>query len=405
MKKTFQLASLSLLIFLGLAGCSFVDGILGRRGEDSEGPHFSIEVPSIPGSIGDWLADFIENDDEEPIIYTDYLAQGGEWELPITGSTGFAAVNLQLRQQPDTGAGVVATLSAGQAFTIVREEGNWWFVEVLLEGVNQRGWVVSRYCMINLPDIIPSIIYYNTNVFSSLFRSSGYEVPNVTARWLYEGRDFNYRLGREEFIMPVMYGMAPKIFQAQQMAISRGHTLIIYEAFRPHYAHVLVHRNFLHLVHTNPAVLAGVNYGPFSSGWFLAPSPYNHQRGTAIDVSLGKIEEVEIRVTGGFEYKHITQFTEFEMQTPMHELSVESALFITTPNPHNQTAWMSASFAPNVTNGTIQLVMYMAAAGLTPLASEWWHFNDIPTTDLAISAGVLGQFSIAQSFSRPPDFE
>ena len=43
---------------------------------------------------------------------------------------------------------------------------------------------IERDKMINLPDIIPSIIYDDTNSYSSLFKSSGIDIPNVTGKKL-----------------------------------------------------------------------------------------------------------------------------------------------------------------------------------------------------------------------------
>ncbi len=87
--------------------------------------------------------------------------------------------------------------------------------------------------MVNLPDLIPSIQYNITNNTKSLFTSSGHTIPNVTGQVLYESRDMNDRLGKEEYIVPVLYSMAGKIMNAQKAALADGNTLVIYEGFRP----------------------------------------------------------------------------------------------------------------------------------------------------------------------------
>ena len=332
------------------------------------------------------------------VVFRNYINEGGAFELPLSGATGFAAVRLNLRAAPSTSANLLLTMNAGQPFTILREENDWWQIEF----ENNTGWVMSRYCMINLPDIIPSIVYNNTNTYNSLFRSSGIEIPNITGTVLYNASDFNVRLGRQEFIMPVLYGMAPRIMAAQQAALADGRTLVIYEAFRPHDAHQLLYENFAYLFDTNQYVRDNIVTSGYTRIRFLAPSPWNHQRGTAIDVSLAQIYSYEIHTTGAFEYKHITHYIEFPMQTPMHELSVASAIFVEPVVTHSLTDWRRGVFRDVVTEGTFLLIEYLVNAGLTPLSAEWWHFNDIETTDLAIAMGSVGRFQIERTFSRPP---
>ena len=335
--------------------------------------------------------------------YTFYIWESGVFELPVSGATGWAAINLPLHANAGEHSPVIATLTAGQAFTILEEIGDWWYVEVTAaSGQIINGWVVNKLCLINLPDILPSIVYNITNATHSLFRSSGRYIPNITGRVLYQARDFNVRLGREEYIAPVLYGMAPKIAAAQQAALADGNTLILYEAFRPADAHNAVHDNLLHLYNTDPVIRAGISTPPWNIRWFLAAAPYNHQRGTAIDVNLGRIDFYEIRVTGDYAFIHISGHTQFAAQTPMHELSIAAVVFRTPVHARSLTAWKEAEFSPRATPGTILLHRYLTGAGLIPLASEWWHFNDLVHTDLAVEMNITGEFSTERTFSRPP---
>jgi len=319
------------------------------------------------------------------------------FELPVIGATGFAAIDLFLFSAPDKNASIAGELNAGQGFTILNEVKDFWYVSVN----NLTGWVTSNLCMINIPDIIPSIVQDNTNTYSSLMRSSQIDIPNITGHALYNAKDFNLRLGREEYIAPVLYQMAAKIFDAQKTALANGHTIIIYESFRPHDAHQAVFENFEELINTNAAVRRGVSSGWLFSGWFLAPSPYNHQRGTAVDVSLGVILEKETVVAGGFQFTRVLKYSEFPMQSQMHELSADAVIFTTSIYSRDDIAWRSAVYLDTVTEGTRILHNYMTGSGLTPLASEWWHFNDIEATALATANDVLGKFQIEKSFSLP----
>ena len=341
--------------------------------------------------------------DRQIDAYIDYISEGGEFELPLSGATGYAAVFLPIYRTPAASINVTGFLNPGQGFTIIREEGDFWLIEISVPNSNAvQGWVNNNLCFINLPDIIPSIVYNNTNTYFSIFRSSGFDIPNITGAALYEGMDFNVRLGREEYIAPVLYGMAPKVFAAQQAALADGNTLILYEAFRPSDAHDFLHEHFSNLVEVNPLVLAGITADNFNIRWFLAEAPYNHQRGTAVDISLGRIDSWEMRTTGVYEYVYITGFTEYPMQTDIHELSVLAAIYDSSVHARMTTSWIGQPMSPRATPGTILMHRYCTDAGLIPLASEWWHFNDLILTAFAIEADITGQFFLSRTYSRPP---
>ena len=142
--------------------------------------------------------------------------------------------------------------------------------------------------MINLPDIIPSIIYDDTNGYSSIFRSSEIDIPNVTGKQLYDNKAYNKRLSKDEFMMPVMYEMAIKIMKAQELALKEGYSLKIYETYRPYKAQKNVSTNLSKLMNSNKTVYNGINGGGWNEGWFIAQVLSNHQKGIAMDVSLVK---------------------------------------------------------------------------------------------------------------------
>lgn len=68
--------------------------------------------------------------------------------------------------QPSATAGVLAILPAGTDFTVLEENGKWWKVQCTADYQQDGqalhgeivGWVEHRYCMVNLPDVIPSMI-------------------------------------------------------------------------------------------------------------------------------------------------------------------------------------------------------------------------------------------------------
>ena len=45
----------------------------------------------------------------------------------------------------------------------------------------------------------------------------------------------------------------------------------------------------------------------------------------------------------------------------------------------------------------------MTQAGFTPLASEWWHFEDLDATERIRGNSSQGDFVFTQVYSRTPE--
>ena len=333
--------------------------------------------------------------------YINYPEQGGAIELPVRGATGWAASKMPLRVKPEQGADVVLLLSPGQGFTIIKEQGDWWNVRIGGYG-GISGWVPHSGCFINLPDVIPSLVFDITNAYSSSMRSMGHEIPDITGYALYEAWAFNRRLDRHEFIVPALYATSKRIFAAQQAALADGNTIIIYEAFRPRETQQRVVDNLRRLMDANAEVRNAINSPPWGLGWFISTGVSNHQRGVAIDVGLGRIVASEIRASGAYAYTHVTAFERHEMPTPIHELSPQAATFTRPVSSSSACAWRNAVLARGMTEGAVLLQHYLTDTGFTPLASEWWHFNDLDGARAANEIGITGGFFTDSLYSETP---
>lgn len=286
-------------------------------------------------------------------------------------------------------AGALAVLSPGSSFTILAEKGGWWKVS---SGYG-TGWVEHRFCMINLPDVIPSILYDATNAYASRYTSSGKDIPGVTGKPLYSGKVYNPRFDEEQFLMPVLYATAKKICAAQQQALAQGNSLKLYEAYRPYAAQRAVVKALTALAERDPEVKAGITTKPWSMTYFINTGYSNHQKGFAVDVSLVKVTRTEVRSTGGHSYLKPVEYQEYEMPTPIHELSMAAA---STTGP-GETA-----LADTMNDPAIALRGYFRKAGMTPLESEWWHFNDYSARALADGRTCTGSFEITRCRSTVP---
>lgn len=331
--------------------------------------------------------------------YIDYMQSGGMLELPVNGATGYAAIDMSIKADTSNASDNIGFLTAGNAFTILQELGAWWKIEV----DDVMGWVQHQNCFINLPDVIPSIVYYDTNAFSSAFVSSGKRIPNISGSQLYEAYGYNERLDKEEYIMPVLYAMSFKICVAQQAALAEGNTLVLYEGFRPYEVQQMVVTNLKALAEQDSVVQAGISTSPWGITWFIANSLSNHQRGVAIDVSLGEVLEKESFTTGDYLYEDVTSYSEYVMPTAMHELSAVAVTFQYPVSSKSDSEWRTVPLSANMNEPAILLQQYCTDAGLSPLASEWWHFNDLETLDIIRNNGSMGNYYLSTAMSREPE--
>ena len=236
----------------------------------------------------------------EPIERISYL-EIGNLELPVDGATGYTSTVMELKREASVASETIDTLEAGTAFRITEENGDWWRIE----NHTATGWLEHRYCMINLPDVIPSIVYDLTNTYGSKLVSSGKPIPSVTGETLYEGRAYNERFGENQYVVLVLYPMAEKICLAQQEALKEGNSLKIYEAYRPYAAQKAILLGLTDLAERDPEVMNGINTPPWETKWFIATGYSNHQRGAAIDVSLVKVDERVEAYVGEYLYPKI----------------------------------------------------------------------------------------------------
>jgi D-alanyl-D-alanine dipeptidase len=267
-----------------------------------------------------------------------------------------------------------------------------------------EGWVDNRRCWINLPDVLPSIVYSIANASQSLFRSSGFALEGVTDTQLYSARSFNERLGREEYIVPGMYTLARALHNAQQFALERGDTLMLYEVYRPRVTQRAVVDAMNHLMRTNPVANSAITDSPWTLTWFVSTGTSNHQRAAAVDASLARVREMETAQAGDYSYIRVTEYTPVDTGTRIHELSPASAI---THAPMSITSRMVLGGNVNMTGaaitaGIVRMQYYFAIAGFDLLASEWWHFDHQPSRAVAESNGIVGDFFTPSVYSEPP---
>ncbi len=360
----------------------------------------------------------------------------GYFELPVEGTHGIALVDLRISAD-ETGGERTGAAPAGTAFTILadREER---VLARFQDGT--QGWVAKDCIMVNLPDLIPSILYRDSNAERSLMKNLGSDLEGITGQVLYEAKAYNKKLEREEYIMPVQYHMARKLMDAQQLAREQNLTLVLYEGFRPYDTQTAVANSLKGLAAENPDTRASIQKNGFNISYYINTELSSHQTGSAVDVSLAQVDRWEERsyhgntasvpeaysefsygeiLTGGQEGVQFSSKAKYRSQlpedtrrwmpTPMHELSYLSGAFTGPTATYTPSAWKTALEQGKVqhavywTAGAQTLQDIFVAAGMEPLASEWWHFNDIEARSTAKKAGATGRFQVGtQSCSLSP---
>ncbi len=378
----------SVLVLLGVGGAFLMPDILAKDAGAS--------IVELASKISKSIKNL-----PPPKEYKDHKEEGGIFELPVNGASGYASVELRLREKPNTESEILAMLAPGQGFCILEEEGDWWHVQT---DANE-GWVNHDYCMINLPDVLPSIVYKNTNASASVLQTSGKDIPGITGEKLYDAERMNPRFGQVEFVMPTFYSTAKRIANAQSSARDENNTLVIYEAFRPYEVQRTIVNALDALSKSDVDVMAGLTQSPWSIGWFISTSLSNHQRGVAMDVSLAKITEEQNMVCGDYVFSEVTRYEEYEMPSHIHELSPQSATFSQPIPTSNDGTWKEVPLALTMNEYSIKLQSYCADAGLTPLASEWWHFDDTTTLERVREYNNKGEYHHFTMYSTIPNQE
>lgn len=314
-----------------------------------------------------------------------------DFELPIIGATGFASVKTDIFDNDKLSGTPLYTMNCGDPFKIIGENDSVWEIEYTGDTV-VSGYVRNIYCYLNIPDVIPSIIIDNTNAKSSVFVSAGKSIPDITGQKLYDSLYYNGRFQKEMNVVACNYYMVKKIYAAQHAALKDGYTLVINETFRPMDVQLKVAHSLNSLYKSDNDVRKAINVAPWGIGWFIAFGMSTHQMGCAMDVSLAKVNTIEYKKCGSYKYQAVTDYTDCTMPCPIHELSAAAVSMKKPVNSYSETAWISVELADTMTDDAVRLRNYCTGAGMSPLASEWWHFNDLQVKKAVDSTAVKETF-------------
>lgn len=268
----------------------------------------------------------------------------GNFNVTLYGATAWANQNLNMREKSNQSSSKIGTIPTGGKMKILSSENSSTkYIKVKYN--NKIGYVYSPYIYINLPDVMPDIIYSISNANKSIYKTSGKSIPNVTGVNLYGfKKKYNEKIGKTTYYTPLLYPVAKQLQKAYNKAVKQGYNLKIYDTYRPYDVSMKINKEFKSLYNSNKKVKNGIDYDKegkyWGTGWFLANSISRHNRGVAIDLTLTDKDGNELKA-----------------QTSMHTLDTRSVR-----KYNNSTANKLSSI--------------MTSVGFETLDSEWWHFQE-----------------------------
>ena len=139
-------------------------------------------------------------------------APTGSFELNVAGATAWNGGDQPLTvYKAESGTAQITTIPTAVPFALLEDkggsrmkigyvsEGGW--TGAALDGA---GWVDKESVLVNLPDVLPSIAYESDN-----------------------GKQFNSRLTRFEYVVPYDYSLAEHLAKIQNASMSVGETLVV----------------------------------------------------------------------------------------------------------------------------------------------------------------------------------
>ena len=267
----------------------------------------------------------------------------GNFDATMYGAIGWVNQNANLREKANQNAKSLLKIPTGSKIVILSDDSDNSYIKVKYN--NKTGYVYSSYILINLPDIMPDMIYNITNADNSIFKTADTNIPGVTGKALYGyTKKYNKKIGKTTYYAPLLYPVSKQLQSAYKKARDMGYNIKVYDTYRPYDVAVSIYQSFINLYYNNDKIYKRLNYdndGYFlGPNWFLAKGVSGHNKGTDMDITLTDKNGKELKA-----------------QTPMHTLDPRSLV----------------KYNNKVSN---KLRDIMSSVGFVTLKSEWWHFQE-----------------------------
>ena len=222
----------------------------------------------------------------------------GTFSATLYGATAWANQELNIRKEATMDSNIIGTIPVGSKMTILASENtNSKYIKVKYN--NLKGYVYSNFILINLPDVIPDMLYEITSASKSTASTANTAIPGITGKNLYGfTKKYNSKIDKETYYVPLLYPTAKKLQRAYNKARSEGYNLKVYDSYRPHDITISTNNYFRKLYNSNNKVKNAINYDKegnyWGPSWFLASSVSAHNKGIALDITITNSNNQEL---------------------------------------------------------------------------------------------------------------
>lgn len=296
---------------------------------------------------------FYKNGNKVTDSYVDYIyldkngvaqAKVGNFSATLYGATAWTNQSVNIRKAANQNSSLLGTIPTGGKVKILSSD-NSSTKYIKIKYNNITGYVYSDFLLINLPDVIPDMLYEITSASSSTAKAANTAIPGITGKNLYGfTKKYNSKIGKETYYAPLLYPTAKKLQSAYNKAKKDGYNLKVYDAYRPHDVTVSSNSNFRKLYNSNSKVKNAIDYDKegnyWGPSWFLASNVSAHNKGVALDIAITNSKNQELKAQTAYDTLDTTSIVKYNN---------------------------------SVAN---KLRSIMLSQGFSPLESEWWHFQD-----------------------------
>ena len=268
----------------------------------------------------------------------------GTFSATLYGATAWTNQSVNIRKAANQNSSLLGTIPTGGKVKILfSDNSSTKYIKIKYNNIT--GYVYSDFLLINLPDVIPDMLYEITSASSSTSKAANTAIPGITGKNLYGfTKKYNSKIGKETYYAPLLYPTAKKLQSAYNKAKKDGYNLKVYDAYRPHDVTVSSNSNFRKLYNSNSKVKNAIDYDKegnyWGPSWFLASSVSAHNKGVALDIAITNSKNQELKAQTAYDTLDTTSIVKYNN---------------------------------SVAN---KLRSIMLSQGFSPLESEWWHFQD-----------------------------
>lgn len=295
-----------------------------QEGSEQTSPDTSMHVENTPTLTPEPIQTVVPTSTPEAVSTIGYV------------STREDEGKVNMRKEPNTSSEILGELHNRETLYILGKEGEYYKIEYR----GETAYVHKDYVVEHLPEdnMLCDVVTYEIG-YSKLVDVTSI-VPNLIVEMPYatESNHVNKQMYPFELVL-LQESTAEKLKIAQEMFLEDGYSLVIWDAYRPYSVTMQTFE-----IIGDPVLAADPSVGS------------KHNRGAAIDVTLYDLNNNEY----------------VDMPTEVREMDRDLAKRSSTSMTYEQRKNME------------YMERILGAAGFSPYAGEWWHYNDMDVVECPV---------------------